>query len=76
MLRTIEAIRLHAAAYKGELPAKLADVTVAAIPNDPVLGKPFEYTVSKGRFTLWAPPPAGESPANANSLKYEIKVGK
>ncbi|MFO0909743.1 MAG: hypothetical protein U0794_15580 [Isosphaeraceae bacterium] len=42
-LRAIEAIRMHAAAGDGQLPASLGDVAVAPIPLDPATGKPFEY---------------------------------
>lgn len=42
-LRVVEAIRMHAAANGGKLPATLADVTAVPIPLDPFTGKPFEY---------------------------------
>ena len=50
-LRAVEAVRLYAHANKGELPAKLADLTVP-VPTDPVTGKPFEYAVADGVATL------------------------
>jgi hypothetical protein len=72
-LRCVEAIRLHAAAH-GQLPNKLADVTAVPIPDDPVTSRPFEYTAGGGKATLTAPPPAGESPHEGNSLRYEITL--
>jgi hypothetical protein len=43
MLRTVEALRLHAAANRGQLPDSLDQVTVVPVPLDPGTGKPFEY---------------------------------
>jgi hypothetical protein len=74
-LRCIEALRLHAAAHEGKLPASLDDVTLVPIPRDPVTGKPFEYRRTKAGATLHAPPPPGEIPAPWNvPLTYEIKM--
>ncbi len=42
-LRTIEALRMHAAAHEGKLPDKLDEVTVVPLPNDPGTNKPFGY---------------------------------
>lgn len=44
MLRTIEAIRDWSAKNDGELPKSLDDLTLA-IANDPLTGKPFEWSV-------------------------------
>jgi hypothetical protein len=54
-LRVIEALRLHAAAHDGQLPDKLADVTVVPVPNDPVTGHPFAYRSDKNSATLVGP---------------------
>jgi len=43
LLRTVEAIRLFAADYSGQLPGSLADITQVPIPIDPVTGKSFVY---------------------------------
>ena len=51
LLRVLEALRLHAAASKGEFPATLAD-TKLPMPLDPVTGKAFEYSVKDGVATL------------------------
>lgn len=58
VLRTVEAVRLHAAHNRGELPAKLADITVAAVPLDPATGKTFEafYRREGGVAKLEVPP--------------------
>jgi hypothetical protein len=42
VLRTIEALRLHAARY-GELPGALAEVRDVPVPHDPVTNAPFVY---------------------------------
>jgi hypothetical protein len=66
-LRTIEAVRLYAHAHKGELPAKLADLTVP-VPTDPVTGKPFEYAVADGVATL-----GGGKLLNVREYKLTVK---
>jgi hypothetical protein len=43
MLRTIEAIRMYAAANSGQIPEKLTDITSVPVPSDPVTGKDFIY---------------------------------
>jgi hypothetical protein len=73
-LRCVEALRLHAAAHDGKLPAALADVTQVPMPIDPVTGKAFDYRVSGERATLSAPPPPGETPATYNTLKYQLTL--
>jgi hypothetical protein len=71
-LRCIEAIRLHAAAHKGQLPAALSDIRAVPTPADPFTGKSFEYEVKGERATLVGPPPAGDKPTPNNSLRYEL----
>ncbi len=53
-LRALEAIRLHAA-LAGQLPKELADIKKVPVPNDPLTGRPFEYAIAEGGFTLTAP---------------------
>ena len=66
-LRAVEAVRLYAHANKGELPAKLADLTVP-VPTDPVTGKPFEYAVADGVATL-----SGGKVLNVREYKLTVK---
>lgn len=56
VLAAVEAIRMHAAANQGTLPAKLSDVTVVPVLNDPATAKPFLYRVIDGRAELLALP--------------------
>ena len=75
-LRALEAVRLHAAANKGALPAGLDDVTVVPVPVDPFTGKPFGYAVTGNTFTLTGPPPAGHEPHVGNTIHYEVTVAR
>lgn len=68
VLRVIEALRLHAAENEGKLPEKLADISIAAIPDDPVTGKPFVYRLERGKAIL-----VGPTLPNA-PLNYEITM--
>ena len=54
-LRVVEAIRMHAAANGGKLPATLDAVTIVPIPLDPVTGKPFAYRVEGDTAVLIGP---------------------
>ena len=42
-LRTVEAVRLHAASHEGRMPASLDAVDVVPVPLDPMTEKPFQY---------------------------------
>ncbi|HEY1192300.1 MAG TPA: hypothetical protein VGE74_32040, partial [Gemmata sp.] len=74
LLRTVEAVRAHAAANEGKLPQALADIKVVPVPEDPNTLKPFEYTVKDRTFTLTGPPPAGEKPHATNNVRYEVTL--
>jgi hypothetical protein len=76
LLRCLEALRLHAAAHDGKLPDRLEDIKEVLIPQDPITGKPFEYTVRGNQATLYAPPPAGEQANQGNAVKYELTLSK
>ncbi|MBX9789063.1 MAG: hypothetical protein K2Y37_09130 [Pirellulales bacterium] len=52
LLRTVEALRLYAAAHDGALPANLKEVTEVPIPRDPATGVSFAYSLSDGTATL------------------------
>jgi hypothetical protein len=71
-LRCIEALRLHAAAHDGKLPAKLSDITAVPVPDDPVTGKSFVYQVNGDRATLRDPPLADGRPALPTPLHYQL----
>jgi hypothetical protein len=73
LLRTIEALRLYAAA-NGRWPETLAEITDVPVPIDPVTGKSFEYRREGDKAFLIAPPPAGEQAHQGNSERYEITL--
>ena len=73
-LRVIEALRLHAAANKGQLPNKLTDVTVVPVPDDPGTGKPFTYKRDGQAATLTGTIP-GE-PLNTTGIRYHLELKK
>ena len=75
LLRTIEALRLYAAAH-GQWPDRLADITDVPVPIDPISGQPLEYRRDGNKAFLTAPPPAGEPAHQANSDRYEITLKK
>jgi hypothetical protein len=72
-LRAVEALRAHLA-VSGHFPQFWAEVTVVPIPDDPLTGKPFGYTLSYGKATIEAPPPAGENPHRGNNFRYELRA--
>jgi hypothetical protein len=72
VLRTIEALRLYAAAHGGKLPESLEEITEASIPADPATGAPFIYRASEAAGLLHGirgelPPPY---------LSYRISIGR
>jgi hypothetical protein len=75
-LRCVEALRLHAAAHDGKLPASLADVKEVPIPADPMTGKSFAYKVDGDTATISAGAPDGEEPTAHNTLIYELTLRK
>jgi hypothetical protein len=75
-LRCLEAIRLHAAAHGGQLPATLADIKLVPVPRNPLTGKPFEYRAVGGKATLYVPPPPGEAAHLNNSRRYELTLAR
>ena len=70
MMRAVEAVRLHMAATKS-LPAKLSDVKVVPVPDDPLTAKPFEYAATEAGFTLTCPPGLG---AQGRTVDYRFEV--
>ncbi|MGA2799561.1 MAG: hypothetical protein ABSE63_18415, partial [Thermoguttaceae bacterium] len=75
ILRIFEAIRLYAAAHKGQLPEKLSDITEVPVPNDPIHGTAFIYnrTDLDNTAILEAPAPSGLN-SEAYWLRYEIRL--
>jgi hypothetical protein len=71
-LQAVEAIRAHLAASGGQLPRSWAEVKVVPVPDDPLTGQPFAYTLKNGVATVAGPPPAGEKPTRANNFRYEL----
>jgi hypothetical protein len=75
-LRCVEALRLHAAANKGKLPATLDAIKDVPLPLDPATGKPFAYTVKGDVVTLFAPQPDNEERLAPLQLTYEVKLAR
>jgi hypothetical protein len=73
-LRCVEAVRLYAAVHNGKLPATLAGILDAPVPQDPVTSKPFEYNVVGDRVSLKAPLPPGPKPPPGQLLSYELTL--
>lgn len=73
-LRTVEAIRLHAAKHDGKLPATLADIAIVPVPGDPITGKPFDYSGEGNQFTISVPFPPGTTPDRGNQWKYAVTL--
>ncbi len=72
VLQAVEALRMHAAANDGELPASLGDVQVVPIPEDPVTGQPFSYELTEEGAVLSAPPVRESRPDTA--MRYELTI--
>lgn len=72
MLRTIEALRLYAAAHDGRLPKQLDDIGEVPVPHDPLTGGPFIYESSDNTAVLEAPLLNGMAPQLGK--RYEISV--
>ncbi|MGA2914611.1 MAG: hypothetical protein ABSE89_01125 [Sedimentisphaerales bacterium] len=59
VLQCVEALRHYAAGHNGKFPGSLADIKELPIPNDPVTGKPFDYSGSNSEAVLKGPAPNG-----------------
>lgn len=73
-LRTIEALRMHAASHDGRLPDRLGDVTEVPVPSDPGTGQPFEYHRDGDTATLVSQVP--DDPLPKNGLRYRVTIRK
>jgi hypothetical protein len=69
LLRHVEALRLYAAAHRGQLPKQLSDIKLP-LPADPVTGRPFRYTLEGATATLEG------SPLPHYVARYVITVAK
>lgn len=74
ILQAIEALRMHTAANNGDLPAKLADLTVVPVLDDPGTGRPFEYQ-RDGKTAILVSRMPGEVPGYTG-LRYRLTVRK
>lgn len=74
MLRTVEALRLYAAAHEGRLPQQLDDIREVPVPHDPLSGGPFIYECSDNTAVLEAPLVEGMSPQLGK--RYELSVAE
>ena len=75
ILRHVEAIRLHAAAHDGKLPANLTDIELP-LPTDPFSGKPFAYDLDGATAHVRGSAPKGEEKNPAYNRRYEITIQK
>jgi hypothetical protein len=73
VLRSFEAIRLHAAQNKGELLAKWDDLRGIPIPLDPGTGQPFDYRRDGDRAIMNLPALPGRPDT---AIRYEISLKK
>jgi hypothetical protein len=73
-LRTLEALRMHAAAHGGQLPDRLDEVTIVPIPNDPGTDRPFEYQRDGQTATLISRIPGEE--LEKTGLRYRLTIRK
>jgi hypothetical protein len=71
-LRGVEAVRIHAASHKGELPSMLDEIKEVPIPSDPMSGHAFGYRQQGNSAALEAPLDL-ERPAEL-SVIYEITL--
>lgn len=75
LLRTVEALRLHAYSHEGKLPADLEDLRVVPIPVDPWTGRPFEYRREGTKVRLMGPSFLDNGgPADPYRIDLEIEV--
>ena len=73
VLRTLEAIRLHAATNGNKFPDSLDAVTVVPLAMDPVTGKRFEFKRQGDKAELIGPPPGKDVAGPQNALRYELR---
>lgn len=72
-LQVVEALRWHAAANQGRLPATLDAITVVPPPQNPATGQPFAYRLEHNVGILDLPPMPGQK-AQHSGVRYEIVI--
>lgn len=75
-LQCIEAVRLHAAAHGGKLPATLEEIVDAPTPLDIATGKPFTYKLDGDSATLAGPVPPGGPDHPTYAINYLLKLAR
>jgi hypothetical protein len=73
LLRHVEALRMHAAAHKGALPATLADIALP-LPPDPFSGKAFHYERDGATAHLRGTPPRGFEKTAPFNMHFEVTI--
>ena len=53
-IRTVEAVRMHAA-VTGQLPRSLSEIEIVPVPENPATGEPFDYTLAGDTAVLDLP---------------------
>jgi hypothetical protein len=75
LLCCVEALRLHAAAHEGRLPAQFADIKLP-LPVDPVTGKAFVYKLEGATAHLRGSPPPSQERAALYNVRYEVTIAR
>lgn len=73
-LRTVEAMRLHAAAHANKFPDSLDAITDVPLPLDPFTGKRFEFKRQGDKGELLGPPPGKEIASLNNAVRYQLHL--
>jgi hypothetical protein len=68
-LTAVEALRAYAAANAGKLPEQLDEVIETPVPNNPLTGKPFQYSLANGVATI-------SDSTQGETLEYTVKIRK
>jgi hypothetical protein len=76
-LKAIEALRMHAAASGGKLPASLSEVIIVPVPKNPATGQPFPYSLDAANAAATLDVPAvGNLSPRQDGKRYVIKLRK
>ena len=74
LLQSIEALRAYAASHDGTFPPSLEALSPETpAPNDPVLGRPFEYHLDDGTAILKAPSPFPGFPDSEREYRVSVQ---